>query len=140
MRCCAYAGGRTPNVEFPSGRAPSTVVTVPTSVGRGPRAERPLECIMTRPSVLITRLVGATAAAGTLLVALSGRALALRPDPGGAPVPGSHLPDAEIAGSSSAAMWITVAIVVLVVALCAVLAVRLRLRPPVRGSQPTATS
>jgi hypothetical protein len=110
MRRCAYADGRTPNVEFRrqrlhahrggSRRTPVAVL--------GPE---PQEVTMLRPSILVYRLIGTAMAVSGLLLLAAGRAAALVPDPaeGGAgsshPLPASPAPS----GTATDLLWIAVA-------------------------------
>jgi hypothetical protein len=100
-----------------------------------------LEVLMIRPSVLITRLLGATVAASAMLVAFSSQAFALRPDPGGrAPIPGAQLPDTATGTSSSTVLWVVLAMALIAVALVAAVVVRLRQRPLMRTGESSTTA
>lgn len=96
---------------------------------------------MIRPSVLVTRLLGGAVAASAMLVVFSSQAFALLPDPhGGAPIPGSRMPDTTTGTSSATVLWIAVAIAVLAVVLAAAVVLRLRGRRLTRPSQSSATA
>jgi hypothetical protein len=95
---------------------------------------------MFRPSVLIARLLTAATAAVAILVGVSSQAQALRPDPGGAPVPGSRVPEPASSAWSAPTLWIAVAVAVLTLALAAAVVMRSRRRPLLRRSQPSPTA
>jgi hypothetical protein len=96
---------------------------------------------MIRPSVLITRLVGATVAASAMLVVFSSQALALRPDPGGGGVvPGSQGPATAPSTSSHTMLWLIAAIAVIAVAIVAAAVLGVHQRPLVRHSQASPTT